>query len=300
MTKLKQTTSCLVLLTATACGLVPTALQGDGPERANSEPQEPANRPPPPPFTQSGDYVVEPTDLVDITVAEALPGRPISGPRLVRPDGRISLGFYGDLDAAGLTVQEIKKRAISLFQRFLQDEYLGLIALDASGEPIVDPATGKLKRIAPEDSKRVSVRVTQCNSKAFYVQGEVKSPGRFPFTGTETLLDALEAAGGPRPAADQEKVLIYRLGPRAEPECHVVDVSQLKLGKLPAANLMLKPGDRVVVRRRTGQSVRGKDDTDQSLGVGAEDPSLRRLEKRMTELEQKLDRVLETLKRVRS
>src|SRR5262249_17400423 len=36
-------------------------------------------------------------DRLLVEVLEALPGRPISGERLVRPDGTISLGFYGNL-----------------------------------------------------------------------------------------------------------------------------------------------------------------------------------------------------------
>ena len=47
------------------------------------------------------DYVVEPPDLLIVEVLEALPGRTISGERLIRPDGRISLGFYGDIYVAG-------------------------------------------------------------------------------------------------------------------------------------------------------------------------------------------------------
>ena len=50
------------------------------------------------------DYVVEPPDLLLVEVLEALPGRPISGERLVRPDGKISLGFYGEVYVAGLTI----------------------------------------------------------------------------------------------------------------------------------------------------------------------------------------------------
>ena len=56
-----------------------------------------------PPLKLMSEYVVEPPDLLVVEVLEALPGRPISGERLVRPDGKISLGFYGDLYVAGLT-----------------------------------------------------------------------------------------------------------------------------------------------------------------------------------------------------
>src|SRR4051794_1032314 len=43
------------------------------------------------------EYVIEPPDLLLVEVLEALPGRPITGERLVRPDGTITLGFYGDV-----------------------------------------------------------------------------------------------------------------------------------------------------------------------------------------------------------
>ena len=56
------------------------------------------------------EYVVEPPDLVLVEVLEALPGRPISGERLVRPDGKISLGFYGEVYVAGLTIPEVKEK----------------------------------------------------------------------------------------------------------------------------------------------------------------------------------------------
>ena len=41
-------------------------------------------------------------NILQVEVLEALPGRPISGEqRLVRPDGTISPGYYGDIDVAG-------------------------------------------------------------------------------------------------------------------------------------------------------------------------------------------------------
>ena len=52
---------------------------------------------------------LKPGDILVIEVLEALPGRPITGERTVRQDGTISLGFYGDLDVAGLDRVEIKK-----------------------------------------------------------------------------------------------------------------------------------------------------------------------------------------------
>ena len=75
---------------------------------------------------QSGPSVVGAGRTLVIEVLEALPGRPITGKRLVRPDGTISLGFYGDLAVAGLTRDEIKVKMIEHLRKFLSDKMLGL------------------------------------------------------------------------------------------------------------------------------------------------------------------------------
>ena len=122
---------------------------------------------PPPHEGQMLDYprVVAPPDLMVIEVLEALPGRPITGERLVRPNGTISLDFYGDVHVRGLTVKEAKAKVILHLRSFLNDEVLGLVGLD--------PETGGLVAIAPEDSNRVFVDITSYNSTPCYVQGEV-------------------------------------------------------------------------------------------------------------------------------
>ena len=61
---------------------------------------------------------------------EALPGRPITGDRVVQPDGTISLGYYGAVYVAGLTVEEIKEKVIGHLRKHLGDEALGLVAPD--------------------------------------------------------------------------------------------------------------------------------------------------------------------------
>ena len=71
---------------------------------------------------------VYPPDLITIEVLEALPGRPLTGSRLIRPDGTVSLGFYGDLHVSGLTVPQIKEKLIIHLRTFLTDETLGLMA----------------------------------------------------------------------------------------------------------------------------------------------------------------------------
>ena len=80
--------------------------------------------------------VVEPPDLVVVEILETLPGRPVSGERLVRPDGTIALGFYGNIQVRGLTLPQIKVAIIKHMRNFIQDDQLGLVEMeDGDTEP---------------------------------------------------------------------------------------------------------------------------------------------------------------------
>ncbi|MFO0960587.1 MAG: sigma-70 family RNA polymerase sigma factor [Isosphaeraceae bacterium] len=96
---------------------------------------------------------VQPGDILRVEVLEALPGRPVTGEHVVRPDGMLSLGFYGKIYVAGLTTDEIKEKLILKMRKYLPDETLGLMTLDE------DENTGKMKRtiLQPRDSDRAYV-----------------------------------------------------------------------------------------------------------------------------------------------
>ncbi len=89
-----------------------------------------------------------PGDRVRVEVLEALPGRPLTGVRVVRPDGTISLDFYGDLMAAGLSRNELKVAVVERLRKWIPEETLGLTATHADGT---------VKPVAPADSDRVFV-----------------------------------------------------------------------------------------------------------------------------------------------
>ena len=84
-----------------------------------------------------------------VEVLEALPGRPIQADHVVRPDGTISLGFYGDLHVAGLNRYQIKCKVIELLREHLKDEVLGLWKIDR--------VSGKAIKVPPVESNRVFV-----------------------------------------------------------------------------------------------------------------------------------------------
>jgi|GEM_PF-1924745 len=249
------------------------------------------------------DYVVEPPDLINIEVDNALAGRPIAGERLVRPDGRISLGYYGELYVAGLTPMEINEKVTHHLRNYLKDEKLGLAT--------PHPTHAGRSRTAPEvDSLRVSVEVTAYNSKVYYVVGEIAEPGRIPVTGNDTVLDAINYGGGLLPNADPENIRLVRPPAPGTTKSQVlrVDYPAIVYRGDPTTNYQLLPGDRLIVFRDKnaktshekpvpGQVVplamkaeAARDERPESVPAPTDLPALAR---RLDHLERKLDRLIE-------
>lgn len=197
------------------------------------------------------DYVVEPPDMLLVEVLEALPGRPISGERLVRPDGRISLGFYGEVYVAGLTVPEVKEKIILHLRKYISDETLGLVEYDERTGEYKRDDKNQLTVKDPKDTDRVFVDVTAYNSKNYYILGDVLVPGRMPITGNETVLDALEYAGGLLPTAAPQNIQLVRPAPPGAccEQKLPVNLSAITNGGDPTTNYQLMPGDRIIVHR---------------------------------------------------
>ncbi|WP_254053911.1 sigma-70 family RNA polymerase sigma factor [Singulisphaera sp. GP187] len=247
-------------------------------------------------------HVVEPPDMIHIEVHEALSGQPITGERLVRPDGTVSLGFYGDLFVAGLTTMEIKTKVIRHLQKYLSDEQLGLIVPDPD-------RAGKFKVVPAIDSVRVYVEVTSYNSKMYYVMGEVAEPGRMYITGNDTVLDAINYAGGLLPTATRQDIRLVRPPGSGSTERQIfrVDYPAIVYKGDPSTNYQLLPGDRLIVLRDENleaaheapafdQDVPPASRPESSLGKNKPDPAsaeLQALTRRLDQLERKLDRLIE-------
>jgi len=230
------------------------------------------------------EYRIEPPDLILIEVLEALPGRPISGERLVRPDGTVNIGFYGDVHVRGLTAKQAKVKIIKHLRRLLSDDALGLHdtrrawatppgkpenvpepaqpdAAEEDGEKTPfqagDDAPGSDEidepawtPMPPELSDRVFVDITAYNSKNYYVLGDIGAPGKIPITGSETVLDALQHAGGLLSTADSHDIRLVRPGRDGKPgKVYQVDLEAIRDRGETATNYQIFPGDRLVVGR---------------------------------------------------
>lgn len=196
------------------------------------------------------DYVVGPPDIITVEVLEALPGRPISGPRLVRPDGTITLGFYGDIYVSGLTLKEIKEKIVIHLRKYVSDESLGLVAMRDEGNGGGRNSSDAV-RVEPSDSDRVFVDVESYNSQVYYVLGDVNSPGRLPLTGNENVLDALQFAGGLDPNAATNNIRLVRPAPPGAccAQTLPVNIAAIMQAGDTTTNYQLMPGDRIFVYR---------------------------------------------------
>ncbi len=241
----------MYLLRASRMALIPLALWGLAGCQTVRTPQEQiakTNLPREKNMVSMPDYVVSPPDIITIEVLEALPGRPITGERLVRPDGTINLAFYGDIYVAGLTVTEIKEKIVIHLRKFLQDDILGLIGTDEN-----DPDTEHPKQIyiEPKNSDRVFVDVSSFNSQVYYVLGDVNVEGRFPVTGDTTVLDAIENAGGLSPTAAPNNIRVVRPAPPGAccAQTLPVNLPAIMQAGDTTTNYQIMPGDRIYVYR---------------------------------------------------
>jgi len=134
----------------------------------------------------------------------------------VRPDGRISVPLLGDVQAAGLTPLALKAA--------LTDGYK---------EYVTAPG--------------VSVVVKEIHSRKIYVTGEVAHPGTYDLEPRGKLMQALALAGGLTPYA-KGRVILLRDGRDGHQEKRMeVALKSIINGKKPEDNVLLQPGDTLVV-----------------------------------------------------
>jgi polysaccharide export outer membrane protein len=103
----------------------------------------------------------------------------LSGDVVVRPDGMISVPLLNDVHAAGQTPLQLSESIRTVAKRWVQ-------------EP------------------NVTVIVRQINSRAVYITGRVARAGRYPLTGSTSILQLIAMAGGLAEWADEENVTLMR------------------------------------------------------------------------------------------
>ncbi|WP_233022597.1 polysaccharide biosynthesis/export family protein [Rhodopseudomonas boonkerdii] len=151
----------------------------------------------------SGSYILGPTDRIRLKVY----GEPdITGEYEVDANGNVSIPLAGQVKAAGLTTKQLERSITSALAK-------GIVR---------DP--------------RVNVEMVAY--RPFYILGEVKKSGEYPYRVGLTVLDAVATAGGYTYRANENKVYLRRAGSTVE-EIYPMD-----------APILLYPGDNVRVPER--------------------------------------------------
>ena len=165
-------------------------------------------------FLQPGDIIVAEPVRFDTDVR-------LPADQRVMADGTIDLGGYGRVIVAGLTLEDS--------ERLVEQRIV-----DAGGE-----------------ATQINVRLIE-PQQVYYVLGEVSSPGAFPLVGSETVLDAILAAGGLTDRASLCEMILVR--PTPPPSCRVaLPICYRAITQLgdTTTNYQIQPGDRVFVATRS-------------------------------------------------
>jgi polysaccharide biosynthesis/export protein len=133
----------------------------------------------------------------------------------VRPDGKVTLPLLNDVQAVGLTPMQLA----------------GVLS------------EGLKKYI---NNPQVTVTITEINSRRIYVTGEVVRAGAFPLLPNMTVLQALSSSGGFTQFAKLKNIYVLRMeeGKQAK---HSFNYKDVVSGKKPEQNILLQPGDVIVV-----------------------------------------------------
>ena len=172
--------------------------------------------PPPPPEFVAGErkpYVIGVTDILQLAVWK---NPELSVAVAVRPDGKISVPLLDDVQAEGLTPQELKEVLTEALSEFIA---------------------------APD----VTVLVREMNSQLVYLLGEgVRSNGAIQLRKEMRVLEAIATMGGFTIWADKNRVRILRKTRTGLTE-YRFNYGAYLAGKAPDSNIVLKAGDTIVV-----------------------------------------------------
>lgn len=156
-----------------------------------------------PSFSASGPYLLGPNDKVRVKVY----GEPdIAGEYEVDGNGKVSIPLAGRIQAAGKTTRQLE----------------GAIRAALAKGIVRDP--------------RVNVDVA--TYRPYYILGEVKNSGEYPYKMGITIMDAVAAAGGFTYRANENKVYLRRAGVGREEEYTL------------NAPVMVYPGDNIRIPER--------------------------------------------------
>ena len=158
-------------------------------------------------------YVIGPDDVLGVLFWRE---KDISGDVIVRPDGKITLPLLNDVQAAGMTTEELRASLTTAAARFVE-------------EP------------------NVTVVVRQINSRRVFITGQIGKPGPYVLSPGLTVMQLIALAGGLTEFADSKNIIIMRTE-KGKPMAYRFNYKEVLDRKKLEQNIELKPGDTVVVK----------------------------------------------------
>ena len=139
----------------------------------------------------------------------------ISGDVTVRPDGKISLPLINEVQASGYTPEQLR-----------------VVLVAAAGKYIEDPSA--------------AVIVKEIHSRKVFITGNVAKPGTFPLGVEMNVLQLIASAGGLLEYADSGNITVIGVED-GKTQYRKFNYKDVVKGKRVEQNVLLKPGDTVVV-----------------------------------------------------
>jgi polysaccharide export outer membrane protein len=157
-------------------------------------------------------YKLQPGDLLQVVVWKETD---LQSEVLIRPDGGISFALAGDMQAAGLTTDELRAELET-----------------------------RVRKLVPGGVVTVSVKAP--NGNRVFVIGKVNRPGDFPLLRPIDVMQAISMAGGVTPFASTNSIrVLHRDG------VHLNSVrfryNDVTKGRHLEQNILLQSGDTVIV-----------------------------------------------------
>lgn len=155
------------------------------------------------PAAENPQYTTGSGDRIKVTVFGQ---SDLSGEFRIDGSGSIGLPLIGDVDVGGMSVREIERAIVA--------------------------------RLKPDYLKNPRVNVEVLNYRPFYILGEIKNPGSYPYVSNMTVLNAVALGGGYTYRARENRIYITR-------------ATDPKRKKLPAEHdTVVLPGDIIEVPER--------------------------------------------------
>ena len=157
-------------------------------------------------------YRLQPGDLLQVVVWKETD---LQSDVLIRPDGGISFPLAGDMQAAGLTTDQLRLELENRVQKLIPDAV-------------------------------VTVSVKAPNGNRVFVIGKVNHPGDFPLLRPIDVLQAISMAGGLTPFASNNRIrVLHRDGLRLV--SYRFRYNDVAKGRHLEQNVLLNSGDTVIV-----------------------------------------------------